>query len=262
MAHTAGNTVKENQTLWSAIPRFVTLDENLNTALANLDSADKEAKIITTGTIDGGTLPEVVCTAEAPETSKNYIYDYLYYLENYNGNGNQKAIYSIATDEALTGGEYNPSPQIDNLPSYSLISKPFATVAKLDVKAVCELIGGKVLWNYQNISSFKNACAIRLSYVFNKTEDNKIPYSSDKTVSGSDNNWYFYKVSDMATYLINTYGTPIPTTTANIKGKKGIIWQSECGWGDASGHLDVWNGTNALDHFYTECDNIYFWELF
>ncbi|HBG39810.1 MAG TPA: hypothetical protein DDW85_00170 [Porphyromonadaceae bacterium] len=50
MAHTAGNTVKENQTLWSAIPRFVTLDENLNTALANLDSADKEAKIITTGT--------------------------------------------------------------------------------------------------------------------------------------------------------------------------------------------------------------------
>jgi hypothetical protein len=51
------------------------------------------------------------------------------------------------------------------------------------------------------------------------------------------------------------------TTTAQLSGKAGIIWQDECGWSDASRHMDVWNINNAMDHYYTECDNVYVWPI-
>lgn len=65
----------------------------------------------------------------------------------------------------------------------------------------------------------------------------------------------------MVAYLRYNYGDPVRITSDMIKGKKGIIWQSDCGWGDASGHLDIWNDTNALQKYYTICEDLYFWEI-
>jgi hypothetical protein len=115
------------------------------------------------------------------------------------------------------------------------------------------------LWNYQNVPSYNNACALRLSYALNHA-GHDIPYTENQTSSGSDGNWYFYRVSDMVTYLNNVYGQCIQTTTDNIQGQTGIIWQSDCGWDDASGHLDVWTGDNAMNHYYSNCETVYFWK--
>ena len=159
------------------------------------------------------------------------------------------------------GGSGSYTPPVKELPKFSNLSSNFLNVAKLTAEDVCKLIGGKVLQNYQNTPEFKNACAIRLSYAFNKIAGHKIPYTNNKTVSGSDNNWYIYRVTDMVNYLKDNYGNPISTTTDKIRGRHGIIWQSECGWGDASGHLDVWDNNNSLNHFYNECQDVYFWEI-
>jgi hypothetical protein len=40
----------------------------------------------------------------------------------------------------------------------------------------------------------------------------------------------------------------------------GIIWESDCPWiPSATGHVDVWDGSNAMDHYYPECSDLYFW---
>ncbi len=159
----------------------------------------------------------------------------------------------------IGGGGYTPPNK--QLPKYATISSNFLKVASLSPEEVCKLIGGKVQWNYQNTTDFKNACAIRLSYAFNQISGHQIPYTPNQTVSGNDSHWYFYRVTDMVAYLRYNYGDPVRITSDMIKGKKGIIWQSDCGWGDASGHLDIWNDTNALQKYYTICEDLYFWEI-
>lgn len=145
------------------------------------------------------------------------------------------------------------------LPDDNTLSANYADVANLNAEQVCALIGGMVLYNYTNNPNYRNACALRLSYALNKS-GHKIPYTEDQTSSGSDGMYYFYRVTNLVEYLNNTYGQCIETNTDAIQGKTGIIWQSDCGWGDATGHLDVWTGDNAMNHYYHECEIIHFWE--
>lgn len=95
----------------------------------------------------------------------------------------------------------------------------------------------------------------------------KIPFSYGKTISGdagtnNQKEWYYYKVADIIPYLDGKYGTHQTVTLENIKGKTGIIGQTDCDWG-AGGHVDIWDGTNTIssDHPYYECENLYFWNL-
>ena len=133
---------------------------------------------------------------------------------------------------------------------------------------VAKLIGGKGLVNYQGNPAFVNGCTVRLSYALNMCGgSHKIPFSYEKTISGdadrnSQNEWYYYKVADIIPYLDGKYGTHQTVTLEDIKGKTGIIGQTDCGWG-AGGHVDIWDGTNTIssDHPYYECKNLYFWNL-
>lgn len=166
-------------------------------------------------------------------------------------------------------GGVDEIPEYIELPKYNNMSKSFQIVADLESSAVYELIGGLVWENHKsNPEGFANACALRLSYAFNWCgEDCKIPYIVGETGSGDANGdnvkeWYFYKVSDMANYLNETYGNYKEISKESIIGKQGIIGFSDCNFSDASGHLDIWNGEKCLDSDYsTNCETIYFWEF-
>lgn len=186
-----------------------------------------------------------------------YAYYDDYYDDYYDSSNNN------STNSSTDSDEY---PETDKLPSHNLILNSFAKVAALDAGGVYKLIGGNAYQNYlSNPIGFANACAMRLSYAFNMASGFEIPFKSDKTISGDVNGdgikeWYFFRVSDMVSYLNDTYGESHDTTTDQLEGQTGIIWQSDCGWGDASGHLDVWDGDSAVDHFYDTCEDVNFWK--
>ena len=82
--------------------------------------------------------------------------------------------------------------------------------------------------------------------------------------SGADHMWYLYHVNDMMQYLEAVFGEPDKsaksTSPADFKGMKGIIVIKGCGWGDAAGHVTLWNGTacSATCHLLHDPENVPF----
>ncbi len=143
-------------------------------------------------------------------------------------------------------------------------------------KDVFTEIGGKVKLNY-DIGVFKNACATRTSKALNFSGDtHKIPFYKTKDSKGNDvvqvssggkKNWYIYRVKVMIQYLSERYGKGLnisPTDYKNrLKGKRGIIIFEVSGWTDATGHADLWNGSECVGSDYSDkSSNILFWEAF
>lgn len=164
-------------------------------------------------------------------------------------------------------GGYTPGvDQTEPMPSYSVVSSKFNIVAKMSSPDVYKLIGGMVYENYlRDPQAYSNACTLRLSYALNMSGNN-IPYIKDVTGSGDvdkdgTKEWYFYRVTDMTNYLNNTYGEYDIVTINDIQGQEGIIGYTECGWGNATGHLDIWDGNDCLSQGYSNCDIIYFWKF-
>ena len=126
------------------------------------------------------------------------------------------------------------------------------------LKKVKETIGGKVRQNFEipaNIGGWENSCAVRMSYVLNYT-GHSIPRYGNKTVSGADKKWYFYRVKDLIEYLKREWGQPdliinyprIPVD--KLKNKNGLILFEISGWYDAGGHATFWDGRICVDHCY------------
>jgi hypothetical protein len=160
------------------------------------------------------------------------------------------------------------------------VARPKLQAAKMAFKEVYEdvektvsgvgtKIGGKVDYNINVVPEgkgrFENACAIRLSYVLNKT-GNKIPYIAGQTVSGQDGDWYIYKVKTMIDYLKKIFGDPDhkfdkPTAFALAKHKGILVFEVEA-WSDATGHATIWNGINCSDTCYFDLSKkAYLWTL-
>lgn len=122
---------------------------------------------------------------------------------------------------------------------------------------VARVIGGVVARNIEmkTAERWENTCAVRMSYILNQS-GMVIPHIGGQNVSGSDHRWYFYRVPDVINYLTKQWGKPdlvIPFPQANggqLSGKKGIIMFEVTGWGNASGHATLWNGTGCYDHCY------------
>lgn len=158
-----------------------------------------------------------------------------------------------------------------NRPKLNLAIKAFKEVYNdigKDVPSVGTLIGGKVDFNINKLTPaqgrFENACAIRMSYVLNKS-GSKVPYIMGKTVSGKNGNWYIYTVENLKSYLINTLGKPdIEVKTPkpiDFKNKKGIL-VFDVNWLDATGHATIWDGINCSDKcYFPKATKAYFWEL-
>lgn len=138
--------------------------------------------------------------------------------------------------------------------TYSMLSSNFAKVKDLSTSAVGKLIGGKVEENIK-AGFFTNACAIRLSYAFNNSGVSISSYDGAVS-SGKDKKWYLYRVTDMVNFIKQKIGgTPIKgNRLEDFKGKKGIIIFKNCNWSDASGHVDLFDGTKVEGKaYFTDC---------
>lgn len=122
---------------------------------------------------------------------------------------------------------------------------------------VAKTIGGNVAKNINNPDPkqrWSNTCAVRMSYILNQSGV-KIPAIRGKTVSGGDGNQYFFRVRNLIDYLKGTWGLPTvvkypPSNGGELKGKKGVVLFEISGWGDASGHATLFNGSSCYDHCY------------
>ena len=137
------------------------------------------------------------------------------------------------------------------------------------VEAVGKKIGGKVDYNINHLSvvegKFENACAIRLSYVLNKTGV-KIPKMAGRTVSGKEGHWYIYRVDVMIDFLIKIFGKPDTTyvapTIEKLLGHKGILIFEVEGWDNASGHATIWDGLRCSDKcYFDKAKKVHLWAL-
>lgn len=137
------------------------------------------------------------------------------------------------------------------------------------VSGVGEKIGGKVDYNINGLTAaqgrFENACAIRMSYVLNKT-GTKIPFIKGKTVSGGGGNWYIYKVKDIIKFLHEKFGEPDITVNdpmpSDFSDYQGILVVEVSEWVDASGHATIWTGLQCTDHcYFPKANKAYLWTL-
>ncbi len=125
------------------------------------------------------------------------------------------------------------------------------------VSGVGTKIGGRVNHNINNVpvgkGKFENACAIRMSYVLNKT-GSTVPFIRGQTVSGGNGKWYIFRVNTLIKYLRKTFGEPDhvfePPTKSVISKYKGILVFEVDSWSDASGHATIWDGNICSDKCY------------
>ena len=125
-----------------------------------------------------------------------------------------------------------------------------------------------------------NTCAIRMSRAFNYAGDGwRIPaahrYADQNaeprvmnTVKGGDGLRYAYRVAELLKWLRETFGPPQlrlrkkrgDGMPAAFAGRRGIVVFNDCGWDDATGHVDLWNKDRAGLHAYWEpAREVYLW---
>ncbi|MEP7267405.1 MAG: type VI secretion system amidase effector protein Tae4 [Saprospiraceae bacterium] len=128
---------------------------------------------------------------------------------------------------------------------------------------IFNLIGGKVLANHkQNAKDFLNTCALRMSYAFNYSGIS-IPFIKDKTGSGADGKWYFYRVSDLHNYILDNFYSSL--TLTGIKrndfiGTKGVILFKVNSWFDSTGHFTLWDGKKSVHgDYFNEANSVTLW---
>jgi hypothetical protein len=157
---------------------------------------------------------------------------------------------------------------------YNKMLEAFKEVAK-DSKEAREVIGGKVN-NPSNDPYFANACTLRMSHALNAAEllpswgDSKF-FGEHLSSGGYDKKgnpvtnrtkfeekvWHARYVKEMIPYLEKRYqGTTILSKVkpeggftdypSSFKGKKGIIVFRVSSWGDATGHVDFWDGSACV----------------
>ncbi|RVU89880.1 hypothetical protein EH230_14050 [Flavobacterium columnare] len=102
--------------------------------------------------------------------------------------------------------------------------------------------------------AYANTCALRLSTALNKS-GYTIP-KTNGTFSGANKLNYFYKVDKIQVYLSNTYN--FSQASLGMQIQNSIIIQKNCGWSDATGHVDVLYGGRAGSHFYQECTTTFY----
>lgn len=143
------------------------------------------------------------------------------------------------------------------------------------------LVGGQALaLHLENPDAYTNACALRFSRSVNYTGYNISRRDSSRggAVKGGDGLTYLIRVKDAIKFVKNNFGEPTKTFKSNdhnmsevrnkLTNKRGIIIFDVAGWGDASGHVTLWNGKTCGDHCYFTHDNpdiqtteIFFWEI-
>lgn len=171
--------------------------------------------------------------------------------------------------------------RVDGLASAIRVKRPkfadmWSSYPNLPAGDVYRLVGGQAYALYQeNPQGYANACALRLSRAFNYSAVPIAKSAAGYKVKGADDKQYLLRVRDMITFVRSNFGAPEKAVspsgkdvTADFKGLKGILVFSVTGWGDATGHVTLWNGSDCGDHCYFVHDQpsvsttlVQFWEL-
>lgn len=173
--------------------------------------------------------------------------------------------------------------QIDNQIATIRIKRPgFANLwsnypVNMAAPDVYKLVSGNVYALYKsNPTGYANACALRLSRSFNYGGLEISSMATGYKIKGGDDKNYILRVKDMISFIQANFGKPDIAIRPNgenkaseFSGKKGILIFNVSGWGNASGHVTLWNGLDCGDHCYfthpnqqnTKTTEILFWEL-
>ena len=153
----------------------------------------------------------------------------------------------------------------DVAPSHSA---PGADGTIIDLRRIGDQIGGAVKVNFHdgitdiegaidgsptNPTGFTNGCATRMSYVLNHNGV-AIPAIRGETVTGADGKNYIYRVRAINAYLHGIFGNPdismgSDAVAEDFANQQGILVFS-ISFSDASGHITLWDGQEAVDEEY------------
>ena len=140
---------------------------------------------------------------------------------------------------------------------YNDLSKNFREIKNLSSKELWDKIGGKVKYNI-DAGIFKNTCAIRMSYCFNYGGYEFKQNEYGTTSSGGDGKFYIFRVKDFKSFLDDKYSKNKYTYNdkSKLDGKKGVIVFEDCTFSDATGHLDLFDGSEVEGHaYFKECNS-------
>lgn len=142
---------------------------------------------------------------------------------------------------------------------------------------VYQKVGGKAYELYlSNPEAYANACALRLSRSLNYGGMPIPAKTKGYLVTGSDGKRYFLRVKDVIAFLKKNLGSPdiemdikdSGNVSHKFKHNKGIIVFIVSGWGDATGHVTLWEGALCGDSCYfthnspsIKTTKILFWNL-
>lgn len=140
--------------------------------------------------------------------------------------------------------------------------------------------GGQALaYHLGDPIAYANACAIRFSRSLNYSgyTISKSASSPGGWAKGGDGLIYLIRVKDMIKLVTKKFGRPTSTFMSShismsevqhqLMGKTGIIIFDVTGWGDATGHVTLWNGSTCGDSCYfnpnppAKTDKVLFWEI-
>ena len=161
-------------------------------------------------------------------------------------------------------------PDFNSLWKNHLRDKDYETIAARNgttpAEEIKKEIGGKV-----NADWISNTCAIRMSRSFNLSgfaipkiqtlqPDGKPRW---ETVTGIDGKWHILRVETFLSHILQKeYGKPdiestLPTA---FSGTKGIMLFKVSTWTDATGHLDLWDGSKISNHeHFSQSDYVQLW---
>ncbi|USE84081.1 type VI secretion system amidase effector protein Tae4 [Acinetobacter tibetensis] len=130
---------------------------------------------------------------------------------------------------------------------------------KMAAPDVYQTVGGQAFALYQeNPTGYANACALRLSKALNYGGMPIKQTTKGYKVKGKDNKPYLLRVKEMISFVENNLGKADITlrpknnedVSSQLSNKKGIIIFKVSGWGDATGHVTLWNGNDCGDSCY------------
>jgi hypothetical protein len=164
---------------------------------------------------------------------------------------------------------YN-DPLLDTLPiTYSSLQTNYPTTGT--PSQMYNSVGGQVAKAFNDAeakdptnNAYANTCALRMSVALNKSGndvDTKVKNSQGKsmyTLKGGDKKDYALRKNDVKDYMKGKYGKADISTKstdkdfdaqiAKIQGQKGVIVFDVTGWGNATGHVTIYDGSGNCGH--------------
>lgn len=159
------------------------------------------------------------------------------------------------------------------MPKIPDLEKLWSHYPKGESVAVKAELGGAI-----DASWITNTCAIRMSHALNEEGTLVVPASFAfkggyppklNTIKGGNGKRYAYRVAELMRFLQDKLGKPTLDVAKErdaempkvFEGRSGIIIFNDCGWSDATGHVDLWNGIECVNHAYWhEAKRVLLWE--